>query len=389
MVCPSARQTSLKKCVQKFKRYGNATSNAISAEQMNSRVRFVTEKVNTCVARSSRTSSRPRRSLCSLAGLGAATAILSQSPPSAEAFTLLTFDVDGTLVSSSGWAESAHGRAYPHAVKTILSNNSEKPVNVPSVPDALKREEYHGSTDGLILLRLARAALGTPPPTAAAHLDDMFACMYDYIAESDDEEVGAGLTVLPGVIDTLERLADMNDEVICGLVTGNVEGIARRKMRAVGVHQTGALSPPSAAQAASKSWPGAEDIGFIGGFGSDYCSGDVDDADRNYLDRGEQIAIAVNRCREMLSDGKRKLKRVTHIGDAPADVLAAKSFSERCQEEGDDLCVGMVAVATGSYSANELQELIGERVEGTWEPVVMEDGMAADTGSFLRACGVL
>ena len=128
---------------------------------------------------------------------------------------------------------------------------------------------------------------------------------------------------------------------------------------------------------------------FLGGFGSDYCSGDVDDADRNYLDRGEQIAIAVNRCREMLSDGKRKLKRVTHIGDAPADVLAAKSFSERCQEEGDDLCVGMVAVATGSYSANELQELIGERVEGTWEPVVMEDGMAADTGSFLRACGVL
>ena len=361
-------------------------------------MRFVTEKVNTCVARSSRTSSRPRRSLCSLAGLGAATAILSQSPHSADAFTLLTFDVDGTLVSSSGWAESAHGRAYPHAVKTILGNSAEKPVNVPSVPDALKREEYHGSTDGLILLRLARAALDTQPPTAAAHLDDMFACMYDYIAELDDEEVGAGLTVLPGVIDTLERLADMNDEVICGLVTGNVEGIARRKMRAVGVHQTGALTPPSTSQAANKSWPGADDIGFIGGFGSDYCSGDVDDAERNHLDRGEQIAIAVDRCRELISgmddesgeqaDGNRKLKRVTHIGDAPADVLAAKSFAERCQEQGDDLCVGMVAVATGSYSAAELQELMGDPVKGIWEPVVVEDGMA-DTELFLRACGVL
>lgn len=344
----------------------------------------------------------PRRGLCSLAGLGAATAILSQSPHSAEGFTLLTFDVDGTLVSSSGWAESAHGRAYTHAVKTILGNTctnlnkNENSVCVPSVPDALRREEYHGSTDGLILVRLARAALDTPPQTAAAHLDDMFACMYDYISELDDEEVGAGLTVLPGVIDTLKRLADMNDKVICGLVTGNVEGIARRKMRAVGVHQTGALSPPSASQAASKSWPGADDIGFIGGFGSDYCSGDVGDADRNYLDRGEQIAIAVNRCREMISGmegsgdskGNRKLKRVAHIGDAPADVLAAKSFSKRCQEVGDDLCVGMVAVATGSYSAAELQELTGEPAKGIWEPVVVEDGMA-DSEAFLRACGVL
>ena len=331
--------------------------------------------------------------------LGAATAILSQSPRSTEAFTLLTFDVDGTLVSSSGWAKSAHGRAYPHAVKTILGNiniqNNEKPVTVPSVPDALMREEYHGSTDGLILLRLARAALDTPPETAAAHLDDMFACMYDYISELDDEEVGAGLTVLPGVINTLESLADMNDDVICGLVTGNVEGIARRKMRAVGVHQTGALTPPSASQAASKSWPGVDDIGFLGGFGSDYCSGDVDDATRNYLDRGEQIAIAVDRCRELISgmdgeesDGKQNLKRVIHIGDAPADVLAAKSFSQQCQKEGDDLCVGMVAVATGSYSAAELKELTGEPVKGTWEPVVVEDGMA-DTDLFLRACGVV
>ena len=246
-------------------------------------------------------------------------------------------------MSSSGWAESAHGRAYPHAVKTVLGQGQH---DVPSVPNALRREEYHGSTDGLILLRLARAALQTPPQRAAAHLDDMFACMYDYISELGDEEVGAGLTVLPGVIITLEALADMDGEdVICGLVTGNVEGIARRKMRAVGVYQTGALAPPSKSQAASKSWPGADDIGFIGGFGSDYCSGKMDDENRNFLDRGEQIAIAVDRCSEMTlpgagkrdSDQHRTLERVVHIGDAPADVLAAKSFSERCQEEGKGL----------------------------------------------------
>ena len=130
---------------------------------MNARLRFVSEKATCLVSfrgrilpsgavarkRRQRTAFSPRRrGLCSLAGLGAATAILSQSPQSAQAFTLLTFDVDGTLVSSSGWAESAHGRAYPHAVKTILGNNSKhnekQPVNVPSVPDALKLEEYHG-----------------------------------------------------------------------------------------------------------------------------------------------------------------------------------------------------------------------------------------------------
>ena len=72
------------------------------------------------------------------------------------------------------------------------------------------------------------------------------------------------------------------------------------------------------------------------------------------------------------------------MGDAPADVLAAKWFSE--VKKDDDLCVGMVAVATGSYSAENLRELAGEPVPGKWEPIVLEDGMA-NTG-FLKACGI-
>jgi len=296
------------------------------------------------------------------------------------AFTLLTFDVDGTLVSSSGWADSAHGRAYPYAVSKILGQNK----SVKPVPDVLKRDDFHGSTDGLILLRLARAALDVPPKEAAASLDELMSCMYRYISELSDEEVGHGLTVLPGVLSTFESLANMKDEVMCGLVTGNVEGIARRKMRSVGIYQTGALSPTSNSQARRRVWPGTEHIGFIGGFGSDYCSGDIDDATRNYLDRGEQISIATDRCREVLNDseGDVALKRVVHIGDAPADVLAAKAFCEM----QDELCVGMVAVATGSYGADELQDLVGEYVPGVWEPVVLEKGLADP--NFLRACGL-
>ena len=73
----------------------------------------------------------------------------------------------------------------------------------------------------------------------------------------------------------LERLA-VEDDVMCGLVTGNVEGIARKKMRAVGIMQTGALSPPSLEQGAQY-WGDEEADGFLGGFGSDYCSGRIDD----------------------------------------------------------------------------------------------------------------
>ena len=49
---------------------------------------------------------------------------------------------------------------------------------------------------------------------------------------------------MPGVLDTLRDLAsdEMRERAMCGLVTGNVEGIARKKMRAVGVCATGALA---------------------------------------------------------------------------------------------------------------------------------------------------
>jgi phosphoglycolate phosphatase-like HAD superfamily hydrolase len=303
--------------------------------------------------------------------------VLCLLPLCAFSFTLITFDVDGTLVKGSGRAaaESAHARAFSHAVSEILGGGKQ----VPPVAEALPRHLYHGSTDGLILLRLARATLGVEPEEAYKELDRMFDCMYTYISAMENEEIADHITPLPGVIGHLTTLANMQDQVLCGLVTGNVEGIARKKMDAVGILDTKALSPPCELQ---HLWPGSEDIGFLGGFGSDYCSGDIDNPERNHLDRSEQISIATERGRTML--GKKKLKRVVHVGDAPADVLAAKWFSE--VKKDDDLCVGMVAVATGSYSAENLRELAGEPVPGKWEPIVLEDGMA-NTG-FLKACGI-
>jgi phosphoglycolate phosphatase-like HAD superfamily hydrolase len=87
------------------------------------------------------------------------------------------------------------------------------------------------------------------------------------------------------------------------------------------------------------------------------CRGNIDDDDHNFLDRAEQIAIATRRVTSYLrtTTADKQLRRVVHVGDAQADVLAAKIFSETNQDL--DLCIGMVAVATGSDSADELRLL--------------------------------
>ena len=225
--------------------------------------------------------------------------LINRSTSASAAFTLITFDVDGTLVQGSGQAAdtSAHAKAFSHAVGMVLGDGQNPTI---PVAQALPSHKFHGSTDGLILLRLARAAIGVEPVDSAPRLEEMFDCMYEFISKMDDEEISQGINTLPGVLDTLSKLATLKESVACGLVTGNVEGIARRKMRAVGITATEALSPapcaaeqlqvqpsssssaPSAPYSSSpgrkkSTWPGAEHLAFLGGFGSDYCSGNIDD----------------------------------------------------------------------------------------------------------------
>ena len=215
----------------------------------------------------------------------------SGSRPRTGDFTLITFDVDGTLVKGSAGQsaeKSVHARAFAHGVSKVLGGGAAVPLPAAVLPS----EKYHGSTDGLIALRVADAVLGVPPTEAAPQLPKVFRSMYEYCAAVSDEEMVFGIDPLPGVLDALRALAT-RDDVICALVTGNVEGIARKKMRSVGVLATGALAPAAAEQ----DWEGEADAAFLGGFGSDYCSGDIVDAARNHLDRAEQIVIAARRCR--------------------------------------------------------------------------------------------
>ena len=228
------------------------------------------------------------------------------------------------------------------------------------------------------------------------NVNDMMDEMYNFVSKCNDDEVSKGIAPLPGVLDTLTTLASKytnNNEnnVACGLVTGNVEGIARRKMSALGIHNTNAFTPLLQPQG-GRVWDGAEAIRFLGGFGSDYCSGSIDNPDRNYLDRGEQIAICVQRCLDLSKssskDGTPLLDKVIHVGDAPADILAAKSYVNH-PNKPPGLTVSCVGVSTGTYSSHELTKLCGERAVNR-EPIVLEEGQGVGNEEvFLKACGLI
>lgn len=316
--------------------------------------------------------------------------------------TLITFDVDGTLLQGSVHAStvSVHSIAFNYAVGKVFSpppapdDSSGSSSNASLWSDefthpltVIPSERYHGSTDGLIVCNIAKTAFGVEQAEALAKLDLVFEEMFQYVAAREDKEVGASVEALPGVLEKLRQLAHRTGDIKCGLVTGNVEGIARKKMRATGITQTRALAPRAASQK-SKVWSGmdTEEDCFLGGFGSDFCSGDTVDQSRMYIDRGEQILICVQRCMDMLQADEH-LVRIVHVGDAPADARAAKWCAVHGLERvlgpqwassinAERIDMKFVGVGTGKFAVEELVEAAGDAIAGKFEVVVLEKGIA-------------
>ncbi|KAG0608234.1 hypothetical protein M758_8G090100 [Ceratodon purpureus] len=181
---------------------------------------------------------------------------------------LITFDVDGTLMQSTGLlANQLHKKAFSHAFLQVFG--------VEGTIDAIK---HHGSTDPMVILNTLEH-YGIPQETAAPKLGELKAKMVEY-AMQHASEVGEGLEVLPGVRELLEVLS-RQEEVIIGLVTGNLEDIAWLKMEGLGIRQF--FSIPN-----------------FGGFGSDHS------------DRGELVRIAAARADQMFPGGFRLR---AHVGD--------------------------------------------------------------------------
>ena len=203
---------------------------------------------------------------------------------------LVLFDIDGTILHGGG----AGRRAINRALVEVFG--SAGPAD----------HRFDGKTDPQIVRELMRHV-----GHVDEHIDNrMEALLAQYLvyleAELRDPEHGA--RVFPGVRELLDELR-RRDDVMLGLLTGNLADGARAKLRAVDIDP---------------------DLFRVGAYGSDH------------EERPELPAIAQRRAREQLgldvAGGD-----VVVIGDTPADVACGRGIGARA-----------IAVATGHYSVEEL-----------------------------------
>jgi phosphoglycolate phosphatase len=232
----------------------------------------------------------------------------SVSAMAAKPKTLISFDVDGTLIHSVGpTANKLHKEAFAAAFRQVFDIDTTIDV----VP-------HHGSTDPLILVKVLEFH-GISEAKAMASLPEMQQAMINHFLEHKDR-AATGLEVLPGVVELLTALQQRDDVAVC-LVTGNLEPIGWMKMDKLGIKHL--FTEPN-----------------FGGFGSDYCSGNTEGM--GWRDRAELVRIAALRCTERCGS---EVGARFHVGDAPMDVKAAKEAGAH-----------PIGVITGIYTSEQLEE---------------------------------
>ncbi len=204
---------------------------------------------------------------------------------------LVLFDIDGTIL----WTDGAGRRAVFGAL--------EEQFGADLPPD----HRFDGKTDPQIVRELLRHG-GVSDADIDASLDQVLDRYYSLLRVELD---GADHRehVFPGVHELLDEL-EGRDDVVLGLLTGNIEAGAHAKLAAVGI---------------------APHRFVVGAFGSDHH------------DRPELPEIARRRA-------ERKLglpiagRDVVVIGDTPADVACGVGIGARA-----------IGVATGRYSVEQLR----------------------------------
>lgn len=200
---------------------------------------------------------------------------------------LILFDVDGTLLTTNGQALAAMRAAHAQVYGVTVAFNG--------LP-----------TDGQTELHLAYALLGRAGLSREQVREGLPAFWRAYAGELERTLRPERITVFPGVRELLERLAGRADALV-GLLTGNIEPIARLKLEAAGL------------------------AGFAcGAFG------------QHHERRDELPALALEAA-ERLSGSRFSGRAVTIVGDTPHDVTC-----------GRHLDVNAVAVATGKFGLAEL-----------------------------------
>ena len=199
------------------------------------------------------------------------------------------FDIDGTLLRSR---DRVHFDSFAASVERVTGFEI-----------ALGGILLHGNTDTAILREACRQA-GIPDKTFEERLDAILEAMRNSVAERRHE---LDLALMPGVEDVLRHLAQKG--ALLGVATGNLEAIGWIKIEKAGLRE----------------W-------FrFGGF-SDH-----------FPIRGELIAHAAWKAREMAGRKERSESTVCVVGDTPRDIEAAHAN-----------LLPVIAVATGRSSFDEL-----------------------------------
>jgi phosphoglycolate phosphatase len=200
---------------------------------------------------------------------------------------LALFDIDKTLISSN----KVHEAAFSEAFKDVYGVDTN--INTINHP---------GMTDKQIIIEVLKKN-GLAEDFIVSKLDKCVKVMVDYFKKN----ISSGeIFLYEGVKDLLKLLSQKN--ILMGLVTGNLEDIARGKLKIAGVN----------------------DYFKIGGFGSDG------------INRTDLVKLAVKKAEEII--GPLDNDKVFLFGDTPRDIKAG-------QEAG----VKTVGVATGIYSEEQLR----------------------------------
>jgi phosphoglycolate phosphatase-like HAD superfamily hydrolase len=205
---------------------------------------------------------------------------------------LVLFDIDGTLLTSA------------HAGRRALRSAFAAEYQDLAFFDAVR---FDGKTDPQILVELHHAA---GAPDRATHTA-ITATLDRYVIHLEREVAERANLVqpCPGIPELLDAL-EARDDVMIGLLTGNIVPGAKLKLGAAGIDF---------------------DRFVVGAFGSDSAH------------RPDLPAIAAERARSQfghIPNGE----EVVIVGDTPADVTCGLGIGARS-----------VAVATGSYSVEELR----------------------------------
>jgi len=201
---------------------------------------------------------------------------------------LVLFDIDDTLIK----VPKVSIRAFSEAFRKVYG-----------IDTTIEVIRYQGMTDQLILIEVLKKN-GLDEQEIKLKMKDATKAMIEFFKkEIDNSEI----IVLKGVQELLKEL-DKNN-ILMGLVTGNLEEIAREKLKKVGLNH----------------------YFKVGGFGSD-------DMYRTNL-----VRLAVKKAEENFNF--KFNNNVFLFGDAPQDIKAGK-------EAG----IKTVGVATGIYLKEQLKE---------------------------------